>query len=130
MDKSTICIIDDEPDLVEASADILIKAGYEVEKCTDSEKGLTLALEKEFDVVLVDLMMPKINGIKILQEVKKAHPATAVIIFTGYPTIESAVSAMREGAFDYLVKPFMAKQLTTLIGKALAGKNQGPVNHG
>jgi DNA-binding NtrC family response regulator len=130
MDNPSICVIDDEPDLVEACADILTKAGYGVEKCTDSEKGLQLITDREFDVVLVDLMMPKVNGIKILQEVKKVYPQCMVIIFTGYPTIESAVSAMRDGAFDYLVKPFMANQLTTLISKAVAKRNEGIKNNG
>ena len=122
MVSPSICIIDDEPDLVEACSDILSREGYRTEKCPDGEHGLGLLKEKNFDLALVDLMMPRVNGFKILQEVRKENPACKIIIFTGHPTIESAVMAMKEGAFDYLVKPFMAGQLISTVGKAMAMK--------
>ena len=126
MANQSICIIDDEPDLVEACSDILTREGYQVDKCTNGEQGLNLLLSRDFDLALIDLMMPRINGIQILQEVKKKNPKCAVIIFTGYPTIESAVSSLRAGAYDYLVKPFMATQLTAMVKKALEEKGSAP----
>jgi len=120
MSKGTICIIDDEPDMVETCSNILTAQGYEVETCSDGSEGLTIVSAKIFDIVLVDLMMPKVDGMQILSAGKKANPGSMFIIFTGYPTIESAVGAMKIGAFDYLVKPFMSSQLISVIDRALS----------
>jgi DNA-binding NtrC family response regulator len=120
--NSTVFIIDDEPDLANICSAILTQEGYQVEKCTDSEQGLELIKAKPFDLIIVDLIMPKINGLQILREAKALHPECEVIITTGYPSIESAVTSMKEGAFDYLVKPFMSNQLTTMAAQALSRK--------
>jgi DNA-binding NtrC family response regulator len=120
MSKGSICIIDDEPDMVETCSDILRAQGYDVATSSDGGEGLALIGTKRFDIVLVDLMMPKVDGMQILTAVKKADSGSLVIIFTGYPTIDSAVSAMKNGAFDYLVKPFMATQLISVIDRAIA----------
>ncbi len=120
MSKGTICIIDDEPDMVETCSNILAAQGYEVETCSDGSEGLKIVTTKKFDIVIVDLMMPKVDGMEILSSGKKANQESMFIIFTGYPTIESAVGAMKNGAFDYLVKPFMASQLISVIDRALS----------
>jgi DNA-binding NtrC family response regulator len=122
MSKGYICIIDDEPDMVETCADILKAQDYKVDTTSNASEGLQLVHDISYDIVLVDLMMPKVDGMQILSEAKKVNPATIVILFTGYPTIESAVSAMKNGAFDYLVKPFMASQLISVIDRAMTVK--------
>jgi DNA-binding NtrC family response regulator len=129
MVSPSICIIDDEPDLVEACSDILTREGYRTETCPDSEQGLGLLREKKFDLVLVDVLMPRISGFKILQEVRRENPSCKIILFTGRPTIESAVSAVRQGAFDYLIKPFMANELVAAVGKAMTVKRQEEENN-
>jgi len=122
MSKGTICIIDDEPDMVETCSDILRAQGYEVTTSSDGSVGLGMVGSKSYDIILVDLMMPKIDGMQILAAAKKFNAGSLVIIFTGYPTIDSAVAAMKTGAFDYLVKPFMATQLISVIDRARASR--------
>jgi len=119
MSKGRICIIDDEPDMVETCSDILRGQGYEVTASSDGSAGLNLVETQSHDIILVDLMMPKVDGLQILTAAKKSDPGCLVIIFTGYPTIDSAVAAMKSGAFDYLVKPFMATQLISVIDRAM-----------
>ena len=117
--KGTVCIIDDEPDMVQTCADILRAQGWEVFPYSAAEQGLAAATSREFDLLIVDLMMPGIGGLQILKETRRASPWTVIVVITGYPTIETAVSSMRDGAFDYIVKPFMANHLVTLVERAM-----------
>jgi len=83
------------------------------------EKAVELMQTQPADVVLVDLKMPGIDGIKTLTQIKKAAPDALAIIMTGYPTIESSIEALRHGACDYVVKPFKLNDLKSSIEKAL-----------
>jgi Response regulator containing CheY-like receiver, AAA-type ATPase, and DNA-binding domains len=118
--KGKVLIIDDEPDMLETCSDILQAQGYAVKICRESDKALDIIFASDFDVIVIDMMMPKMGGLDLLREIRKNNPDISVIIFTGYPTIESAVNAIREGATDYLVKPFMANQFIGLLEKTFS----------
>jgi len=100
-----ILVVDDDEFVCNSLKWLLIDEGYEVEVCTDGKSALQVLSKSGFDLVLTDLMMPEVDGLAVLQEVKRTSPNTAVIILTGYGTLESAMAALREGAYDFLTKP-------------------------
>ncbi len=115
----SILVIDDKDTMREMLMASLSAEGYEVEAAADGESGLEKSKSKAFDVVLTDLKMPTISGIDVLTQLKEQHPDTAVIVMTAYGTIETAVEAMKKGAFDFLQKPFDTSHLQVLVERAL-----------
>jgi len=115
--RQRILVIDDEAVIGLSCKRTLSPEGYQVESHEDPQAGLRAALSGEFDVLLVDLMMPAINGLEILKQVKEAGVASEVVIITGHSTVESAVEAMKQGAADYLSKPFSPNQLKMVLQK-------------
>ncbi len=113
-----ILVIDDETIIGVSCQRTLGSAGHEVQCFQDPQAGLQAALSGNWDVVLVDLMMPGISGLEILQQIKAAGVPSEVIIITGHATVESAVDAMKQGAHDYLSKPFSPAQLKMAVHKA------------
>ncbi|MBC7189248.1 sigma-54-dependent Fis family transcriptional regulator [Candidatus Aerophobetes bacterium] len=120
--KGSIIVIDDEEVICESCRRILEEAGFEVETVTNSRKALDRIREKLFDVAIVDLKMPEIDGMEILRRIKKHSPEVMVIIITGYSTVDSAVKAMKMGAFDYVPKPFTPDELEMIVKNALEKK--------
>ena len=116
--KPLILTIDDEVDMLETYRSILSKK-YEVITAESGEKALSVLKEKEVSLILLDIKMPKMNGIEILKRVKEDEPNLEVIMVTASKEIASAVEAMKLGALDYLTKPFEVKELLTVIEKAL-----------
>ncbi len=112
-----ILVIDDEAVVGLGCRRSLCPEGHEVEFHEDSRAGVEAALSGGFDVILVDLMMPEIDGLEILRRVKAAGVSSEVVIITGHSTVESAVEAMKKGAADYLSKPFSPNQLKMLLRK-------------
>jgi DNA-binding NtrC family response regulator len=112
-----VLVIDDEPVVGLSCQRILRPEGYEVVCRQDPRAGLEAALSGDFDVILLDLKMPGLDGLEILQRVKAAGVPSEVVIVTGYSTVESAVEAMRQGAADYLSKPFSPGQLKLVLEK-------------
>jgi two-component system response regulator AtoC len=110
-----ILIVEDEIALRESLRDWLVDGGYLVETAPDGEEALRLVDEQDFGVVLLDLRLPGIDGIQVLREARKKRPELKVIIITAYPSVNSAVSAIKEGAIDYLPKPFDLNDLEKLI---------------
>jgi DNA-binding NtrC family response regulator len=110
-------VIDDDAGVGLSCMRILTPDGCEVETYSDPQAGLRAALAGEFDVILLDLMMPGLGGLEILQQVKAAEVPSEVVVITGFSTVESAVEAMRAGAADYLGKPFSPAQLRMVIEK-------------
>ncbi len=96
--------------------------GYEVATAPSGPAGLSLAREQGFDIVLTDLKMPDMDGLDVLRSVKEIDVDTAVIVMTAYGTVEHAVEAMRQGAYDFISKPFQSDHLTVLVQKALENK--------
>ncbi len=118
-DQGCILIVEDEPDMLLGLQKILSKQGHHVEIAETGSTGLKKVEESFFDIVITDLKMPGVDGIELLRKVKKAYSDTMVIVITGYGTIESAVEAMKLGAYDYITKPFDAERIKMVVQKAL-----------
>jgi two-component system response regulator HydG len=114
-----ILVVDDQRNMRTTLAMMLRGAGFEVDEAADGAQGKELGATGAYDVVLTDLRMGECDGIELLRSVKQAQPMTEVIVMTAYGTIESAVEAMRLGAFDYIQKPFTEQELIVKVTKAL-----------
>ena len=121
-----ILIIEDEEEMRIALTEVLIRNGYSVHTAPNGIEGLELLNKSPFNMVITDVKMPKISGLEVLKEIKKQSPQIPVIMITAYGTIDNAVEAMKEGAFDYILKPFSAEILDEAVLRAIRsqkGKN-------
>jgi len=116
---SRILIVDDEPDMVDNCARILRRAGYSCLTTSDPHRALAYLETDRPDVVLTDLKMPEMDGMELLRRARALDPVLPVIVITAFATIESAVDAVKHGAFDYLPKNFSIDQLTVTVERAL-----------
>jgi two-component system response regulator PilR (NtrC family) len=116
--QGLIHIIDDEPIIHEVLGDLLTTEGYVVESSLNGEEALNKYSPDTYDLILLDLLMPGINGIEVLKKIKKIDPQAVIIIITAYASVESAISAMKKGAFDYIQKPFKHDELLLSIERA------------
>ena len=114
-----ILLVDDEANVRTVFSDVLKRVGYQVKAVEDGHKAIKEVEEKTYNLALVDLRMPKMDGIGVLENIKKRKPEIPVIIYTGHGSITTAVQAMRKGASDYLNKPFSPEELKLSIRKAL-----------
>jgi PAS domain S-box-containing protein len=112
-------VVDDEKRIRDGCHSILASEGFEVEVAANAYAGLGRIEEKHFDIILLDLMMPGLRGIDLLDHVKARHPDTLVIVITGYATLEHAIEAMKKGAFDFISKPFSPEDLRVVISRAI-----------
>jgi two-component system response regulator HydG len=117
-----ILIVDDQRNMRTTLAMMLRGVGYEVDEAADGEQGAASGSTGAFDLVLTDLRMGQKDGIDVLRAIKERQPMTEVIVMTAYGTIESAVEAMRLGAFDYIQKPFTEQELLVKVQKALENR--------
>ncbi len=117
-----IHVIDDEPVIHDILSQLLTGEGYELEISASGEEALTKFSSQDFDVVLLDLLMPGLDGIEVLKEIKRIAPQTVVIIITAYASVESAIAAMKIGAYDYIQKPFKHDDLLLTIKRAIEHK--------
>jgi DNA-binding NtrC family response regulator len=123
MSKGKILVIDDE-DIVRLSCSrTLVPEGYELKMAKNGLEGLKLLEEESFDLVLTDLKMPNMDGIEVLANIKEKWPATDVVIVTGYHTVETAVKAIKLGAFDYIEKPFTPDTLIATVSNVFKTRN-------
>lgn len=123
-----ILVVDDQRNMRTTLAIMLRGVGYDVDEAADGAQGRELGAAGAYDVVITDLRMGEYDGIEVLRAIKEAQPMTEVIVMTAYGTIESAVEAMRVGAFDYIQKPFTEQELIVKVGKALESRRlQGQV---
>ncbi len=120
--KTIIHIIDDEPVIHDVLGQLLTSEGYEVELSSSGDEALEKFAPQSADVVLLDLLMPGLDGIEVLRRLKKIDPTVAVIIITAYGSVESAIAAMKIGALDYVQKPFKHDDLLLTIRKAAEHK--------
>lgn len=121
-DKGLVHVIDDEPIIHDVLGELLTSEGYEVEFSLSGEEALEKFPSPSFDVVLLDLLMPGMDGIEVLRRIKKVDPLVPVIIITAYGSVESAIAAMKIGALDYVQKPFKHDDLLIAIEKAVERK--------
>ena len=116
-----ILIVDNDDGLIHFLGRLFLKQGYEVASCTSGAAALQrLATDGSFDAVLLDYKMPGLNGLETLVEIKRAHTTTPVVIMTAHGTTETAIEAMKLGAYDYLLKPFDAEELKRIVAEATA----------
>ncbi|WP_300457029.1 sigma-54 dependent transcriptional regulator [Desulfobacula sp.] len=121
-DPQKILIIDDEPSICSGCKIILTENGYDVETALSGQKGLEKIFNDPFDLILLDIRLPDITGIEILKKINEKKMDVSVIIMTGHGTVENAVEAMKNGAFDFITKPFNEKELEKSILKALESR--------
>ena len=114
----SILVIDDERTLSESCASVLHHEGYNVTACNRGDEALSTLERRSFDIVLVDLYMSQVSGLELLRACLTRSPETIVVVMTGNPSVASSMEALREGAWDYLPKPFSAVHLQILIGRA------------
>ena len=122
MDNLAVLLVDDEEELVETVAERLEIRGIDAEAVTSGEEALQRILEKAYDVVLLDIKMPGLSGIEVLKLIRRQRPKTQVILITGHCTAEDGESGMREGAFDYVVKPI---DIDVLVAKLREAARKG-----
>jgi two-component system, NtrC family, nitrogen regulation response regulator NtrX len=125
----TILIVDDEPSIVQSLSGLLIDEGFEVTAAGNGYEALQQIESNAPDLVLLDIWMPGIDGLETLQEIKKGHPHTQVIMVTGHGTIETAVQATKFGAFDFIEKPLSIDKVIVAINNALNFRRLEEENH-
>jgi len=117
--KGRVLVVDDDEDLRGLVATILSHAGYDVGSASRGDEGAAAAAGGAFDLVVLDMMLPGLDGVSVLREIKRTAPATEVIMLTAHGSVDTAVESMRLGAFDYLKKPFSITDLQAVAEKAL-----------
>lgn len=114
-----ILVIDDEKRIRDVTSRMLTQEGFEVAVAETGEMGMKMIEKNNYDIILLDLMMPGISGLEVLPYLKANHPYSVVIVITGYATLEHSIEAMKKGAFDFIPKPFEPKDLRIVITKAI-----------
>lgn len=117
--RPSLLVVDDEEIVRRNMSHILGKEGYAVDTASNGAEAIAMAAAKDYDVVLTDFKMEKVDGMDVLERIKIKSPATQVIMITGYATVNTAVEAMRKGAFHYIAKPFKIDDVRTVVGQAL-----------
>ncbi|MGO8761526.1 MAG: sigma-54-dependent transcriptional regulator [Desulfobaccales bacterium] len=115
----TILVVDDESNYLTVMEALLGEAGYEVLTAPSAIEAVKIAAASDLDLVLTDMKMPKMSGIELLDQLQRLYPDLPVIIMTAFGTVEKAVTAMKKGAFDYILKPFKNDEILVTIAKAL-----------
>jgi DNA-binding NtrC family response regulator len=114
-----IIIIDDEDIVLDSCAQILEGSNYDIETASNGTQGLQLVQEFQPDLIFVDLKMPGISGIEVLENVKELDPTIVTVVITGYATVSSAVEAMKQGAYDFLPKPFTPDEFRLITERGI-----------
>jgi DNA-binding NtrC family response regulator len=123
--KVRILVVDDEQGLCAGLQEALQREGYRVDASTDAVAAAKLASERLYNLVISDIKMPGIGGMELLARVRERSRDTLFILMTAYGTVENAVEAMKQGAYDYLAKPIDMKRLRVLVQKALEFQADG-----
>lgn len=119
MKNRVILVVDDEKNQREMLVGFLSKKGHRVIGCQSASEAISVINDMHIDIVFTDYQMPEITGMKLLSDIRKINPEILVIIFTAYGTIEMAVKAMKEGAYDYLTKPLDLDELSMILNKGI-----------
>ena len=118
-ERKQILVVDDEPNLRRVLRAQLERDGYDVHTAEDGEQAIGLLRENHLDLVITDLRMPKIDGMELLRRIVSSEDAVPVVMITAHGTIDTAVEALKTGAFDYITKPFDQAEVRTIVRKAL-----------
>ncbi len=114
-----ILVMEDEPSLAQGLQMVLMEEGYSVDLAITGQSALASFRRKVFDLLVADLRLPDIDGMEVIRQVKQRRPETGVIVITGYPSVPTAVKAMKVGAIDYLRKPFTEEEFKAVVEGAL-----------
>ncbi|OGW24126.1 MAG: Fis family transcriptional regulator [Nitrospirae bacterium GWC2_42_7] len=120
--KGRILVVEDEKSMREVLTMLLEEEGYDIVSVSDGLEGIGLINDNIFDIVITDIRMPKADGFEVLRKVKEVLPETLVVMITAFGTTESAIEAMKQGAYDYIYKPFKIDEIRLVIRKALEKK--------
>jgi signal transduction histidine kinase len=115
----SILVVDDDPDVLETTSLLLKEFGYDVSSSSDPAEAIDRVQSNNIDVVVTDIVMPQISGIKLLEKVHKIDPRTPVILMTAYADMEKVIDALKQGAFDFIIKPFSLDLLVHSVQKAV-----------
>jgi DNA-binding NtrC family response regulator len=122
MENARIMVIDDEESMCRFMQIMLQKEGYDVTSTVSSKEALEEMKSKDYDLVIADLMMPEMNGLELLSRAKSIHPDVNFIVMTAYASVDTAIEALKKGAFDYITKPFKVDEIKIAIKKSLTQK--------
>ena len=117
--EPTLLVVDDEASNLESLERIFAREGLAVLTAKNGKDALEVVRKRRIDVVLTDLMMPGISGVDVLKAVQQLSPETETVVMTAYGTVEAAVEAMREGAYDFITKPLKRAHVMRVVGKAM-----------
>ena len=119
-DTSRILVVDDEEALRTVLSNELNGAGYNVSTASDGDEAISTVQNKKFDLVLLDIKMPRVDGFEVLKFIKKSYPATKVIMLTGFADLKNAIESKKHGAEDFVSKPYDLVDLLTTIERVLS----------
>ena len=117
--EARILVVDDDRQLADNLVEYLSKLGYQAAPAYGGREALTMFEQGDFQLVITDLKMPEMDGMELLEAVKALDRRVVAMVITGYGTIESAVEAMKKGAYDYIPKPFKMEELEVIVSRAL-----------
>ena len=117
-----ILFIDDEDIVLKSSRRIFAASPFEIDTASSGEEGLAKAMARDYDIVVTDLKMPGLGGMEILKALRRDRPGMTVIIFTGYSSVDTAREALKNGAFDYVPKPFTPEELRSVVANAFQAR--------
>lgn len=120
VNQRSILVVDDEEALRTVLSNELTGEGYNVETVTDGDEAITIVQEKPFDLILLDIKMPKVDGFEVLKFVKKNYPQIKVIMLTGFADLKNAIESKKYGAEDFISKPYDLVDLLTTIERVLS----------
>src|ERR1700690_3550948 len=119
-EKSRILVVDDEDALRSVLSNELVGAGYDVSTAADGDEAMSTVQNKKFDLVLLDIKMPRVDGFEVLKFIRKSFPAIKVIMLTGFADLKNAIESKKHGAQDFVSKPYDLIDLLTTIERVLS----------
>ncbi len=119
MANEKILVVDDEESMCDFLSIMLKKQGYQITTALSAKEGLKKLAKEAYEVVISDLKMKEMNGLELIDEINKKETVPTVIIMTAFATIESAIEALKKGAFDYIIKPFKVDEIKLAVARAL-----------
>jgi DNA-binding NtrC family response regulator len=121
-----VLLVDDDPEFTEALSITLRRRGFDVTASNRGDEAVGLAAKHAFDVAVVDLVMPEMDGLEVLKRVKRAQPRLEVLMLTGHPSVRQAIEGLADGAFDFLVKPPSIEALVAQLNRASSASRDRP----
>lgn len=128
MNKPSILVVDDELLIRDLLYDFFTDQGWDIAVAENSHKAIAILEDNQVDLVLTDIKMPEMDGMELTQYIKERHPELPVVIMTGYPSVDTAVSALRIKVADYIIKPFNINQLYKIIEKEIKQQKKDSSN--